>query len=338
MTPTTNPMKETISRPYFQTLRDYGARHPDVVSLMGDLTKSCEAEGFEQDFPERYFNLGMAEQNLIGVAGGMAHEGLRPLVHTFGVFISRRAYDQVQMAIGVTGARVRLMGFLPGVTTPGGVTHQAIDDVAVMGSVPGMTIVDPGDATEIRSVLDATHDVEGPVYARMIRGDVPVLFEDGMTLGKVRIVSEGTDVALVSSSVGTWESLVATETLKRAGLSVAHVHLSTLKPLDDPRLLDVLSRVKAVVTVENHLVDGGLGSAVAVQMAENGIGARLGRLGLHDRYGGAGSLPFLVEQCGFSAAHVVARVGELLDLDLGGTEIDGARGQGEGDLDRQEAL
>lgn len=331
-------MPEMISRPYYETLKAYGGKHSEVVSLMGDLTKSCEAEGFEEDYPDRYFNLGMAEQNLIGIAGGMAHEGLLPLVHTFGVFISRRAYDQVQMAIGVPRAKVRLMGFLPGITTPGGVTHQAIDDVAVMGSVPGMTIVDPGDATEIRSILDATHEVEGPVYARMVRGDVPLLFEDGITVGKVRVVSTGTDIALVSSSVGTWEALTAARRLRDAGLSVAHVHVSTLKPLDDPQLLDVIGQARAVVTIENHLVNGGLGSAVAVLMAENGIAARFARLGLHDRYGGAGSLPYLVQKCGFSAADIVATAAGLLELELDSSVIDGAPQQGEGDLDRQEAL
>lgn len=330
-------MTQFISRPYYETLKSYGAKHSNVMSLMGDLTKSCEAEGFEEDFPERYFNLGMAEQNLIGIAGGMAHEGLMPLVHTFGVFISRRAYDQVQMSIGVPHARVRLMGFLPGITTPGGVTHQAIDDMAVMGSVPGMTIVDPGDATEIRSVLDATHDIDGPVYCRMVRGDVPKLFDTPMVVGKVRFLSKGDDVTIVSSSVGTWETVAATETLQAQGVNVTHIHVSTLKPLDDPDMIAALQASKNVITVENHLIDGGLGSAVACLMAENGSTARLARMGLNNRYGGPGSLPYLVNECGFSARHIVEKVSQMLNLGID-AQAASALQQGEGDLKRQEAL
>lgn len=330
-------MTKMISRPYYETLKAYGAAHPEVLSLMGDLTKSCEAEGFQEEFPERYYNLGMAEQNLIGIAGGLAHEGIMPIVHTFGVFISRRAYDQVQMAIGATGARVRLMGFLPGITTPGGLTHQAIDDVAVMGSVPGMTIVDPGDATEISSVLDATHDIDGPVYARMVRGDVPVLFDTPMVVGKARILTEGDDVTIVSSSVGTWEAIPAVETLQRNGVKVSHIHVSTLKPLDDPRMVERLVNSKNVITVENHLIDNGIGSAVACILSEHGAAAKLARLGLNNRYGGAGSLPYLVDQCGFSSRHIVAKAADMLGLSISDADAKAIE-QGEGDLDRQEAL
>jgi transketolase len=330
-------MTKFISRPYYETLKAYGAAHPEALCLMGDLTKSCEAEGFQESFPERYFNFGMAEANLIGAAGGMAKEGFLPIVHTFGVFITRRAYDQVQMAIGVPHRRVRLMGFLPGITTPGGVTHQAIDDVAVMSSVPGMTIVDPGDSTEIRSALEAVHHIDGPVFVRMVRGDVPVLFDTPMIFGRARVLSNGTDIAMISSSVGTWEALAAAETLKASGISVAHLHCSTLKPFDDPAVLDAIAATKAVVTVENHLVEGGLGSRVAELMAGHGTGKRLKRLGLDNRYGGAGSQTYMIEQCGFAARHIVAAAETLLDRKVSSTKR-GIEQGGKGDLTRQEAL
>jgi transketolase len=330
-------MNTFVSRPYYETLKAYGAAHSEALCLMGDLTKSCEAEGFQESFPERYFNFGMAEANLIGVAGGMAREGFLPIVHTFGVFITRRAYDQVQMSIGVPRRRVRLMGFLPGITTPGGVTHQAIDDVAVMSSVPGMTIVDPGDATEIQSVLEAVHDVDGPVFCRMVRGDVPVLFDTPMVLGKARVLSKGRDIAIISSSVGTWEAMAAVETLKAAGFKVAHLHCSTLKPFDDPAVLEIIAGVKAVVTVENHLIDGGLGSRVAELMAEHGLGKRLKRLGLDNRYGGAGSQSYMIEQCGFAARHIVAAAEALLERQVAAPRRGVVQG-GAGDLARQEAL
>jgi transketolase len=331
-------MTDFISRPYYQALTDYGRRHPEVVAITGDLTKSCEAEGFQETFPDRFFNMGMAEQNMIGVAGGLAYEGFLPVVHTFGVFITRRAYDQVQMSLGARRARVRLMGFLPGITTPGGVTHQAIDDVAVMGSVPGMTVVDPGDATEIRSVLEAVHHVEGPVFVRMVRGDVPILFDTPMQFGKVRVLSEGEDILVVSSSVGTWEALAAVRTLRSLGKRVGHAHVSTVKPLDDPRLAAMIRATRNVVTVENHLTEGGLGSRVAEIIADGGYGTRLRRLGLKDRYGGAGALPYLVEVCGISARHILATAAEMMGdpaLAAAGAK---ALAQGAGDLDRQEAL
>jgi transketolase len=330
-------MSTFISRPYYETLKAYGAAHPEALCLMGDLTKSCEAEGFQEEFPDRYFNFGMAEANLIGAAGGMAKEGFLPIVHTFGVFITRRAYDQVQMAIGVPHRRVRLMGFLPGITTPGGVTHQAIDDVAVMSSVPGMTIVDPGDATEIRSVLEAVHHIDGPVFARMVRGDVPVLFDTPMIFGKARVLSKGKDIAIISSSVGTWEAIAACETLRASGLSVAHLHCSTLKPFDDPAVLEAIAGAKAVVTVENHLIEGGLGSRVAELISDHGIGKRLKRLGLNNRYGGAGSQSYMIETCGFAARHIVEAVEALLDRRVASAKRGIAQG-GEGDLSRQEAL
>jgi transketolase len=206
-----------------------------------------------------------------------------------------------------------------------------------MSSVPGMTIVDPGDATEIRSVLDAIHDVEGPVFCRMVRGDVPVLFDTPMVLGKVRVLSKGQDVVVISSSVGTWEALAACETLRASGVSVAHLHCSTLRPFNDPVILDAIASAKTVVTVENHLIDGGLGSRVAELIAEHGLARRLRRLGLVNRYGGAGSQSYLIEQCGFSASHIVSAVESLVGRKLASVGH-GIAQAGEGDLTRQEAL
>jgi transketolase len=329
---------ETVSRPYFESITAYGRRHEEVVVLSGDLTKSCEADGYAAEFPDRYYNLGMDEQNIVGMAAGMAREGILPVVHTFGVFISRRAFDQVQMSVGVPRVRVRLLGFLSGITTPGGVTHQAIDDVAIMASVPGLTILDPGDATEIETVLEAAHDLPGPVYFRMMRGDLPRYFDSPLEIGKVRVLEEGTDLAVFSASVGTWEAIEAVKSLKASGVSVAHVHVSTLKPFDDPEIRRVLSGVTGVITVENHLVHGGLGSAIAATMAETGTGGRLVRLGLQDRFGGAGRLPYLIDQCGFSARHIVEAAGRLLGRDFGGAGVQGVTEVGEGDLERQEAL
>ncbi len=329
---------ETAFRPYATAIVEYAKKHDEVVCLTGDLTASCEIDGFRDTFADRYFNFGMAEQNIISIAGGMAKGGVLPYVHTFGVFTTRRPYDQVAMSVGVPRARVRMMGFLPGLTTPGGVTHQAIDDVALMSAIPNMTIVDLGDATEISSVHDQIHDVDGPVYCRVMRGDVPVLFDTPLELGKVRVLAEGADICVLSSSITTAEAIKAVAHLSNQGVSVAHIHVSTLKPFDDPRVAEILSGVKGVVTLENHLVFGGLGSAVADLIATQGLGVRLIKLGLQDTYGAGGSLNYLLDRFGMTASSVVSAAETLLGERLSDSLADSDFEHGEGDTSRQEAL
>jgi transketolase len=332
-------MTRAVFRPYASAIVGYGDRHPEVVCLTGDLTTSCEIDLFRDRFPERYFNFGMAEQNILGIAGGMAKGGLLPVVHTFGVFLTRRAFDQVSMAIGVPRARVRLMGFLPGITTPGGVTHQAIDDVAMMASVPGMTVLDLGDATEIESALEAVHDVDGPVYCRVMRGDVPALFETPLVLGRARVLGRGNDLCLISASVTTLEAIKAAETLRAAGASVSHLHINTIKPCDDPVILEAMVESRGVITLENHLVRGGLGTVIAELIARHGIGRRLVTLGLQDTYAAGGTLPYLLRRFGMSAEAVVEAATSLFDVNLGSPAAgDAINPLVRGDESRQEAL
>lgn len=327
-----------ISRPYASALLEYAASREEVICLSGDLTTSCEVDLFRDAFPSRFVNVGMAEQNMMGIAGGIARGGLTPFVHTFGVFATRRPFDQLSMAIGVPGLRVRIMGFLPGVTTSGGVTHQAIDDVALMRSVPGMTVVDLGDATEIITVLPQLDAVDGPVYCRLMRGDVPVLFDTPIELGKVRVLREGSDLLLISSSIMTQEALRAADTLRRLGVSVAHLHASTLKPFAAEAVAAFAGRCRGVVTLENHLVGGGLGTAVAEAIAEAGIACPLRRLGLLDTYAAGGSFPYLLERFEMDADAVVRAAAGLLELELESSERLATGRLGNGDQGRQEAL
>jgi transketolase len=330
-------MSGFATRPYATAIADYAQTRPDVVCLSGDLTTSCEVDLFRDRFPERFFNVGMAEQNMMGIAGGLARGGLVPFVHTFGVFATRRPLDQVSMAIGVPSLPVRIMGFLPGVTTPGGVTHQAIDDAALMRAVPRMTVVDLGDATEIETVLPELDDVDGPVYCRVMRGDVPRLFAEPFVLGRVRVLSVGTDLCIVSASITTQEAITATAALAAAGVSVTHLHASTLKPFDDPVVLESVDRSRGVITLENHLVTGGLGSAVAEAIAGAGLGTRLVRLGLQDTYAAGGSPPYLLRRFSMDADAVVAAAEQLLDERLA-RPVDPVTVIAAGDLTRQEAL
>jgi transketolase len=267
----------------------------------------------------------MAEQNMMGFAAGLAREGYFPYIHTFAVFICRRPFDQVAMSIAYPNLPVRLIGFLPGITTPGGVTHQAIDDVALMRIIPNMTVLECGDATDVESVLDVAQAVPGPIYVRMLRGEVPRLFDtaEPMQLGTARVLREGNDVTVLSSGICTEEAMRATEALVGRGVSLMHLHVSTLKPFDDPRIMDAVTTARCgVIAMENHSIIGGLGSAVAELMAESGLGKRLVRIGLRDQYAHGASRRYLMQKYGLDAAALVRAVEELTGKPLGLTEDD----------------
>lgn len=310
--------REAVTRPYARRLVAWARDREDALCLSADLTGSCEVDDFRAAYPGRFLSLGMAEQNMVGVAAGLAREGFTPLVHTFGVFLTRRVYDQVAMSVAYPNLRVRLLGFLPGLTTPGGVTHQAIDDVALMRALPNMTVLDTGDATEVETLLDVVDAVPGPVYCRVLRGEVPRLFAGPMRLDRVRVLSEGRDVCVVSSGICTEEAMRALAAVRHAGVSVAHLHASTLKPFGDPLVLDAVQDCRAgVVTMENHSVVGGLGAAMAELLAGAGLGRRLVRLGLQDTFAHGGSRPYLLDRYGLSARHLARRVEELVGEPLG---------------------
>jgi len=317
-------MIETVTRPHREHLVRWAEDKPEVLVLSADLTASCEADAFRDAYPERFFSLGMAEQNMMGFAAGLAREGFFPYIHTFAVFVTRRPFDQVAMAIAYPNLPVRLVGFLPGLTTPGGVTHQAIDDVGLMRLIPNMTVLEAGDATEVTSVLDVAQAVDGPVYIRQLRGEVPRLFPEmaPMALGRARFLASGDDLCVISSGICTEEAMRAIAALQTRGLSVCHLHVSTLKPFDDPDVLEAAAGARlGVVTMENHSVIGGLGAAVAELMAEHGVGRRLLRLGLKDTYAHGASRPYLLREYGLDALALVRAVedlaGERLHIDDG---------------------
>lgn len=311
---------EYVKRPHAVNLTRWAEHNPQAVVFSADLTSSCEADDFRERYPQRFFSLGMAEQNMISFAGGMAREGFFPYVHTFAVFITRRAYDQTAMSVAYPNLPVRLLGFLPGVVTPGGVTHQAVDDVGLMRLLPNMRVLECGDATEVESVLDVAQAINGPVYVRMLRGDVPRLFpaSQPMRFNQARILSPGNDIAVLSSGICTEEALRAVRALTDKGVSVRHLHISTLKPFDDPSVVETLETVRhGVITIENHSVIGGLGSATAELMAERGAGLRLLRFGLQDCYAQGASREYLMAQYGLDAAAVVRGAEKLLNQSFG---------------------
>ncbi len=302
----------------------FAAEHPEVLVLSGDLGSSCEVKAFRAAYPDRYLTMGIAEQNMCSWAAGLAREGFRPYLHTFSVFLYRRILDQLEMSVAYPNLPVVFVGFVPGITTPGGVTHQSINDIGVLRTVPNMTVFDIGDATEIEGVLDLAWECNGPVFIRMLRKEVPRLFpaDEPMLFNRARVLSEGDDVLLLSSSICTEEAMRATAVLREKGLSVQHMHVSTLQPFTDPTILEALGKTKyGVVTIENHYVTGGLAGAVADMIADNGIGCRLVRIGLPGYPHGASQM-YLMKQYGIDAMHLVKAVEELTGRDLGITEED----------------
>lgn len=307
------------SRVHARKLVEWAKDRPEVVVFSADLTSSTEVDLFRDTYPERFYSFGMTEQNMMSFAGGMAREGYTPFVHTFAVFLYRRALDQISMSIAYPNLPVRIFGFLPGITTPGGATHQAIDDLAIMRAIPNMTVVETGDATEVESVFDAIQPIRGPVYIRQLRGDIPRLFDpaEPLQIGKSRILSQGEDIALFSSGICTEEALKVTAALRDAGVSVYHAHVNTLKPFNAQEAVEIASQVKyGVITFENHTIIGGLGAAVAESLAEAGVGKRLVRIGLQDTYAHGGNKTYLMKYYGLDALSLVRRIEQLLGRNL----------------------
>jgi len=294
---------------------------PEVIALSADLTGGCELRQFQQTFPDRFYSMGIAEQNMHSFAGGMASEGYIPFVHTFAVFIYRRSLDMINMSIAHPNAKVRLIGSVPGVTSPAGATHQAIDDIGVMRTVPNMTILECGDAVDVESMFSVMEEVDGPVYARILRGEIPRLFKMPMKLGESRILGEGKDIVLLSSGVCTEEAMRAVAALEKKGISVQHMHVTCMKPFNDMKIMEAITESKyGVVTMENHNVLGGLGSIVADKMAELGLGKKLYKIGIQDEYMHGGSKLYLMKRYGIDAMSVIGKIEQIVGEKLEITE------------------
>src|SRR5919198_5470870 len=273
--------------PFGEVLVELGAEHPELVALSADLAKYTDVMPFAQAYPERFVQVGMAEQNMMGIAGGLAKTGLLPIAVTYGVFATRRAYDQVAMALATGPSRGIVVAFLPGITTPFRATHQAIDDVALMRALPGMTVIDPADATELAAAVRAAVHQDGPAYIRGQRGSVVELFSpDGfeLTIGEARVIRDGGDVALAATGLGTQWALEASEVLAQRGVEAAVLHVPTLKPLHGDPVAAFCSRFAVVTTVENHSTVGGVADAISAVVTERGLGTRINRVGVPDRW------------------------------------------------------
>ena len=234
------PPYPTELKPYGRALVDLARRRDEILCLSGDLTRQCEVDLFQAEIPDRFIHAGMAEANMMSMAGALARCGHIPFVHTFGVFATRRPFDQIANAIAYPGLPVRIIGFMPGISTPGGPSHQAIDDVALMRTLPNMTVVDVADAVEVRQVAAAVIDLPGPVYVRLKRGEIPVIFDEDhvLRLGQAEVLLPGDDVALFASGMMLAAALAAARALAGHAVSVSVINVPTVKPLDTATVRD----------------------------------------------------------------------------------------------------
>ena len=310
---------QTINRVHAKSIEAWGEANPEAVVLSGDLTTSCEIDGFRAKFPDRFLSMGLAEQNMVSFAAGLAREGFIPHVHTFSVFMYRRALDQIEMSIAYPNLPVKLFGFLPGVTTPGGASHQAINDIAVIRSLPNFTVLETGDATDVQSVTSLANSINGPVYVRMLRGALPRLFPaaDKIVLNKARVISEGKDIALFSTGICTEEAMRAVEILSSCGISIQHLHITTLKPFSDPQVISAIKKANfGTISMENHSINGGLGTCVAEIIAEHKLETHLKKIALDDTYLQGSSAKFLMKHYRIDALALIAQVENLIGKKL----------------------
>lgn len=296
--------QRTKPAPFGHALVALAKERPEIVGLTADLGKYTDLQIFAQAYPDRFYQMGMAEQVMFGAASGLAAEGFTPFATTYAVFASRRAYDFIHQTIAEEDRNVKIVCALPGLTSGYGPSHQATEDLALMRAIPGMTVVDPCDAHEIEQATAAIADHRGPVYMRLLRGQVPlVLDEYGYTfeLGKAKVIRDGTDVLVISSGLLTMRALEAAAALAADKVSVAVLHVPTIKPLDTATILAEAGKTgRLVVVAENHTVVGGLGEAVAGLLMRNGLAPRFRHIGLPDEFLAAGALPTLHDRYGIS--------------------------------------
>ena len=312
------PPYKTVLKPYGQALLALARRRTEIVCLGADLTRQTETDLFRDELGDRFINAGMAEANMIGIAGGLARAGHVVVVNTFGGFCTRRCYDQIAMVVAYPRLNVKIVGFMPGLSSPGGPSHQAIEDVALMRALPGMTIVDPADATEVRQAVEALADRPGPAYLRLKRGEVPEIFDDDHRLDldrAQRLTAEGpADVCIMAAGMMVPTALAAARALGDNGLAVAVLNVPVIKPLDATTVVAAARESRLVVTAENHTVVGGLGSAVAETLAEAGCATPLRRIGIADVFAESGSREFLFNRYGLSTQHIVDTVWRTLGI------------------------
>lgn len=298
-----------------QGLTELAEDYANLVVLDGDLANSTKADIFAKAHPDRFFEMGIAEQNMLGVAAGLATTGYVPWISTFAAFLAKRALDQIRVVIAQPSLNVKMCGSYSGILTgKTGKTHQAVQDLTVFRAMPHVVTIAPADAVELRKAMAAMMEDDRPTYLRLTRDPSPVVFGDDhhFTIGRGYFLRDGNDVGVVSTGVQTTRALEAADLLEAQGIHASVLHLPTLKPLDAEAIIQLADRTGAVVTAEDHTVIGGLGSAVAEVLGEHRP-TRMKRIGIMDRYGESGPNDALLEKYGLTPGHIAQAAITLLD-------------------------
>jgi transketolase len=304
--------QKTKPAPFGHALVELARNRSDVIGMTADLGKYTDLHIFAKEFPDRFYQMGMAEQLLFGAASGLAAEGFTPFATTYAVFASRRAYDFIHQTIAEEDRNVKIVCALPGLTSGYGPSHQAAEDLALFRAMPNMTVIDPCDALEIEQIVPAIAAHRGPVYMRLLRGQVPVVLDEydyKFELGKAKLIRGGKDVLIISSGIMTMRALEAAKILADDRVQAAVLHVPTIKPLDAVTILREAGQSgRLVVVAENHSEIGGLGEAVAALLMRSGTHPAFRQIALPDEFLAAGALPTLHDRYGLSTNAVTAAI------------------------------
>ena len=298
---------------YAQCLAELMEQDPKLVLLDADLSKACGTFGLRKRFPDRIFDCGVAEQNMISIAAGLASYGFRPWAESFAPFATRRVADQITLSVCYAKRNVKIVGTDPGIAAElNGGTHMSLEDMGVVRSIPGLVVFEPTDTVQLRAAMPVLHAYEGPVYMRMNRKEFPTVFPEGyrFDLFKADTLREGTDVTIFAVGLMVSEALKAAETLAGEGVSCEVVNVHTVKPIDRETVLAAAHKTGVAVTAENHNVIGGLHSAVLEALSHDPV--PVWAVGGEDRFGEVGKLPYLKEALGLNADHIAATVREAI--------------------------
>ncbi len=299
---------------YGKALAQLGAEHENIVVLDADLANATKTQIFQKAFPERHFDCGIAEANMICVAAGLSTTGLVPFASSFAMFAAGRAFEQVRNSIGYPHLNVKIGATHGGISVgEDGASHQCCEDFALMRSIPGMVVMSPSDDVETRAMVRAAYAYQGPVYMRFGRFGVPVFHEEGMhfEIGKGEVLRDGTDVAIIANGLLTYEAIQAGETLAAEGISAMVINMATIKPLDEELVLAAAKKCGKVITCEEHSVIGGLGEAVCSLLSEK-LPTPVRRIGVNDEFGHSGPAAALLQQFGLSAENIVKTAREFV--------------------------
>ena len=301
---------------YGQALLELGEKNPEVVVLDADLSSSTQTKHFAKAYPERFFNMGIAENNMMGVAAGLSRMGKIPFASSFAMFAAGRAWEFIRNSIAHNHLAVRVCATHSGLTVgEDGASHQIIEDIALMRVIPSMTVIVPADATEAYQAIYAVSELETPSYVRLGRAKVPVIFDSSykFQIGKVSIVEEGTDISLIACGIMLWKAIEAAKILKEKGYSVEIINCASIKPIDVSGIVKTAMKTGRVITLEEHNIHAGLGDAVASVLMENCDKAiKFKRIGVQDQFGQSGKGLELLEYYGLGEDNIVKEAERLL--------------------------